>query len=57
MLKEDHAEIKMEVINGLAKLLPVVGAEIITPNLLVSLSNLTKDSNWRVREAAFELLG
>lgn len=57
MLGEDNMDIKMEVITGLEKVLPVVGPEILTQPLLLKLSEVTKNGGWRLREAAFELLG
>ena len=39
------------------KLAPVVGAEMLNPNFLTTLSNMTKDAQWRVRNSVFELIG
>ena len=41
----------------MSKLANVVGADLLTPILLSIFTNLTKDAQWRVRMATFELLG
>jgi len=39
------------------KLSNVVGAELLSPALLTILTTMTKDAQWRVRMAIFELIG
>jgi len=41
----------------MVKLASIVGAELLSPNLLTALTTLTKDAQWRVRMAVFELIG
>ena len=57
MMKEENSEIKMEVLKGFVKVSKITGNEILVQNLLLSLMNLTKDSQWRVREVTFDLIG
>ena len=42
--------------SGLVKIANVVRDDLLTANLLSTLGNMTKDGQWRVRMAVFELL-
>ena len=42
---------------NMGKLAPVVGSELLTNTLLTILTTMTKDAQWRVRMAIFELIG
>lgn len=41
----------------MGKLAGVVGADILSPALIVLLENATKDNHWRVRMAVYETVG
>ena len=41
----------------MGKLANVVGSELLTNTLLTILTTMTKDAQWRVRMAIFELIG
>lgn len=43
--------------SNMHKLSNVVGAELLSPALLTILTTMTKDAQWRVRMAIFELIG
>lgn len=56
LLKDESFEVKLKVVAGFKKIGSVVGADLLnTPVLLTTLSTLSKDGNWRVRMAVFEL--
>ena len=57
LLKDDNSEVKLNVVTGLKKIAHVVGDELFSsPMLLTVLGNMTKDGQWRVRMSVFELL-
>jgi hypothetical protein len=56
LLKDDNAEVKQNVINGLLKIAKVLKTDMLTQPLMVSLGSLTKDGQWRVRSTVFELI-
>jgi len=56
LLKDDNSEVKLNVVAGFVKIANVVGAELLTSSLLTTLANMTKDGQWRVRMAVFELI-
>jgi len=56
LLKDDNSEVKLNVVKGLIKIAKVVGAELLSNQLLTLLTNMTKDGQWRVRMAVFELI-
>ena len=57
LLKDDNSEVRHNVASNMVKLASIVGAELLSPNLLTALTTLTKDAQWRVRMAVFELIG
>ena len=57
LLKDDSSEVRLNVAANLGKLAIVIGAEILSPALIVLLQNATKDQHWRVRMAVFETVG
>lgn len=57
LIKDDNADVRLNVVSGLLKVSQVVGPEILSPSALTTLSNMTKDAQWRVRMAVFELIG
>ena len=58
LLKDDNSEVKLNVVTGLKKIAHVVGDELFSsPMLLTVLGNMTKDGQWRVRMSVFELIG
>lgn len=56
LLKDDNSEVKLNVVSGLVKLANVVGEDLMSTQLLNTLGNMTKDGQWRVRMAVFELI-
>jgi serine/threonine-protein phosphatase 2A regulatory subunit A len=56
LLKDENADVRLNVAGGIIKLAPIVGADILTPTFLTTLSNMTKDTQWRVRMSVFELI-
>lgn len=56
LLKDDNADVKLKVVEGLKKVADVIGPEVLQQALLVQLSGMTKDGQWRVRMAVFELI-
>ena len=57
LIKEENSEVKLNVCNGLIKVAQVMGPEILTPTFLTTITNMTKEAQWRVRMAVFELIG
>ena len=57
LLKDDSSEVRLNVSSNMAKLAGVVGPDLLTPTLITTFTNLTKDAQWRVRMATVELLG
>jgi len=56
LLKEDNAEVKLNVVSNLHRVANVVGQDFFSKEMLTLLSALTKDSQWRVRMCVFELI-
>jgi hypothetical protein len=57
LLKEDHYDVKLKVIEGFLKIAKIIGPDILTQPFLLALSNMTKDGAWRLREAVVKLVG
>lgn len=57
LIKDDNADVRMNVVSGMSKVASVIGAEILNPQFLTTISNMTKDAQWRVRMGVFELVG
>lgn len=56
LLRDDNAEVKMNVVSGLNEFVGFVGDQIFETVLISTLKNLTMDSQWRVRQTVFKLL-
>jgi len=57
LMKDDNSEVKLNTLSGLYKVAVVVGAEsILKESNLAIISNLTKDSQWRVRMEVYNLI-
>lgn len=56
LLKDENSDVKLNVVSGLVKIANVVNLDLLTSQLLNSLSNMTKDGQWRVRMSVFELI-
>lgn len=56
LLKEDNSEVKLCVVEGLMKVAKIVGLDNLQ-NIISILVNMTKEGQWRVRMAVFELFG
>lgn len=56
LIKDDNSEVKLNVIEGYIKVASIVGKENIN-QFIFELTSLTKDGQWRVRMAIFELFG
>lgn len=57
LLKDDNSEVKMNVCNGLIKVSSVVGPDVLSPTFIAQITPMTKEGQWRVRMAVFELIG
>jgi hypothetical protein len=57
LLKDEHHEVKLGVLSGLENVAILVGPELISSGLLMSLSNLMKEAQWRVRHSVVNLVG
>lgn len=57
LIKDENSEVKLNVCNGLIKVAKVVGPEILSAPFTTTLTNMTKEGQWRVRMAVFELIG
>ena len=57
LIKDENADVRLNVVSGMYKVAGVLSTEIINPNFLQTLNNMTKDAQWRVRMAVFELVG
>lgn len=57
LIKDDNADVRLNVCSGMVKVSAVIGPEILTPQFLTTLTNMTKDAQWRVRMVVFELIG
>ena len=57
LLKDDNSEVKMNVCNGLQKVAQVIGPDVLSANFITTLTTMTKEAQWRVRMAVFELVG
>jgi len=57
LLKDESSEVRLNVASNMSRLATVVGGDLLSPALLTILTNLTKDPQWRVRMAVFELIG
>ena len=56
LIKDDNSEVKLNVVQGLFQISKVVGIDNMASTLTI-LNSMTKDGQWRVRMAVFELLG
>jgi hypothetical protein len=57
LLKDDNSEVKMNVCNGLIKVSSVIGPDVLSPAFIAQITPMTKEGQWRVRMAVFELIG
>jgi len=57
LLKDDNSEVRLNFASNMHRLAGQVGPEILSGNLLSILTPMTKDPQWRVRMAVYELLG
>lgn len=57
LIKDDNADVRLNVVQGMVKVAGVITAEILNPQFLTTISNMTKDAQWRVRMGVFELIG
>lgn len=44
LLKDENADVRLNVASGIVKLAPIVGPDILTPTFLTTLTNMTKDT-------------
>ena len=54
---EGSSEVRLNVAQNIGKLAPVVMEDLLNQALTSALTKLTKDNQWRVRTAIFELIG
>ncbi len=57
LIKDENSDVRLNVCQGMIKLAPVVGSDLLNSTFLTTLSNMTKDAQWRVRMAVFEFIG
>lgn len=57
LLKDDCAEVRLNVVQNIGKIVDFVQTDVISPSFLMLLTNLTKDNQWRVRMGNINLLG
>lgn len=57
LMKDDNAEVRLNVVQNLIKVAEVVHVDLMTPSFVQILGNITKDAQWRVRMAVIELVG
>jgi serine/threonine-protein phosphatase 2A regulatory subunit A len=57
LMKDDNAEVRLNVVQNLIKLADIVQTDLLSPNFLTILQNITKDAQWRVRMGVIELVG
>jgi serine/threonine-protein phosphatase 2A regulatory subunit A len=58
LLKDDHPEVKLHVLKRLSRISSIVGPDVLSPALLTSLQIIARDcTNWRVREAVYQVVG
>lgn len=55
LIKDEHHEVKMGVLQGIQEVAVVVGPELFSVSLLMSLANLMKEPQWRVRMTVINL--
>ena len=56
LIKDENSEVKLNVIDGFRDISNVIEQDLIQNSFLTTISNLTKDGQWRVRMAVFELI-
>ena len=57
LLNDENSEVRLNVAKSLIESLKVVGHEFINAEFMENLQKITKDSQWRVKMAAFEMIG
>lgn len=57
LLKDDCAEVRLNVVQNLTNIVNVVQTDMISPSFITILVNLTKDNQWRVRMGNIALVG
>ena len=57
LINDENSEVRLNVAKSLIDSLKVVGHEFINAEFLETLQKITKDSQWRVKMAAFEMIG
>ena len=44
LIKDENADVRLNATQGLIKVATVVGPELLNPNFLTTISNMTKDA-------------
>lgn len=44
LLKDENADVRLNVASGIIKLAPIVGPDLLNPAFLTTLTNMTKDA-------------
>jgi len=57
LLKDENSEVRLNVCNGMIKVSQVVGPDVLSAAFITTITNMTKEAQWRVRMAVFELVG
>lgn len=56
LIKDEDCDVRLNCSNGLINLADSIGTDLLSDSILTSLSQLTKDTQWRVREAVYTLI-
>jgi serine/threonine-protein phosphatase 2A regulatory subunit A len=54
MLKDDHPDVRLNIISKLERVNKVIGIELLSQSLLPAIVQLAEDKQWRVRLAIIE---
>ena len=44
LIKDENADVRLNVAAGIIKIAPVIGVELLTPPFLTTITNMTKDA-------------
>lgn len=44
LIKDENADVRLNVVSGMTKVATIIGAEVLTPQFLTTITNMTKDA-------------
>mmetsp|Transcript_22692 Transcript_22692/g.26050 ORF Transcript_22692/g.26050 Transcript_22692/m.26050 type:complete len:238 (+) Transcript_22692:1027-1740(+) len=56
LIKDEDGDVRLNSASGLISLADVLGNDLLSDSVISSLSQLTKDTQWRVRSAVYDLI-